>query len=226
MSLKGHHTDWYRGSFNADLEYLLKVAENNLLRLNPTDPSYLDIYTDPRPVIGYGYDLEANKEHSVADLTDVGVTLSNAQKVALESITATSGIPLELQGLALPSELAATDLLWKAINDSPDGVTASRMTSFSNFLSNNNIELPDSRERAVLFSMWYQKPGKAGDGGYFIKKSGEITNMTKALIDCNRAEVWYEIRYGSAKVKLNSNNVLEALDGHGGIIGDRPLLIN
>lgn len=214
MSLKDHHTNWYHGSFKADLEYMLKVAENNSLRLHPTDPKYLAVGTDSkgRAVIGYGYDLFANKKYSAADLTAVGVVLTEAQKLALGSITATGGIPPELQGLALPSEPAATDLLWKAMNVSPDGVELSRMEAFNNFFTNNHIELPESRERAVLFSMWYQNPSA------YFGTSEKPTNMTKSLIDGNRAEVWYEIRYGSAKVKPDGNGVLVALDGNGVVV--------
>ena len=208
MSLKAHHTNWYHGSFNADLEYLLKVAENNPLRLHSTNTDYLDVGTDSkgRSVIGYGYDLFANRLHSDTDLTAVGVVLTEAQKTALRNLTATGGIPAELQGLALPSEAAATDLLWKAID--------ARVPTFNAFLANLkiNIVLPESRERAVLFSMWYQ-----GQAEYFGTPD-KPANMTQALIDGNRAEVWYEIRYGSAAVKPNSNGVLEALNGNGVVV--------
>ncbi|WP_240481673.1 putative Ig domain-containing protein [Dechloromonas denitrificans] len=187
MSLNALHTNYVNGSYQSDLQFFLKVAENNDLRRNPSNASYLNITTDTktRPVIGYGYDLVANRGAAINDLTAIGVVLTETQRTALGALSDnTTGIPADLVGLALPSEAAATSLLNRAI--------AARDSAFNLFLTRNGITLTDSRERAVLMSMWYQTPV------YFRSKYGSITNMTQALIDGNRAEVWYQIRYKSA----------------------------
>ena len=59
--------------------------------------------------------------------------------------------------------------------------------------NDNNFTLTQSRERAVLLSMWYQTPA-------YFRRSGDNrnpTNIAQALFAGDRAEVWYEIRYGS-----------------------------
>ncbi|MGH8654678.1 MAG: hypothetical protein ACREYE_22055 [Gammaproteobacteria bacterium] len=91
--------------------------------------------------------------------------------------------------MTLPDEDTATKLLGIAINV--------REPKFKDFLDKNGIVLPHSRERAVLLSMWYQSPGGGGESGYFRNRKGTITNMVRALQEGNRAEAWYEIRYGS-----------------------------
>ena len=57
MALSNPHTNYLTGSYQSDLLYLLKIAENNALRLNPTSVSALALGVDSvnRPVIGYGY---------------------------------------------------------------------------------------------------------------------------------------------------------------------------
>ena len=85
MSLNTLHTNYLYGSYQNDLRFLLKVAENNPLRLHPNDASYLSVTTDSRnrPVIAYGYDLIANRgQRAIDDLTAVGVMLTAGQRAA------------------------------------------------------------------------------------------------------------------------------------------------
>lgn len=183
MSLNTVNTNFITGSYKSDLEFLLKVAENSFLYQNPTNSDFLGITEDSkhRAVIGYGYDLNKNRSTSVNDLKSIGVTLTASQEIALRNIDSI-GIPSELRTLKLPSESAATALLDLAID--------SRVAGFNSFLQRNNITLEDSREKAVLMSMWYQ-------GG--AKYLADDFSLTKALQDGNRAEAWYQIRYDSAK---------------------------
>lgn len=185
MALTTLHTNYLNGSYENDLRFLLKVAENNPLRLHPNQTSYLQITTDSRnrPVIGYGYDLVANRgQTAIGALTAAGVVLTPEQRAALSALTTTTtGIPTALAGLALPSEAAATVLL--------DGALAARNDDFTRFLTRYAGGVDFSRERAVLESMWYQ-----GQGAYLAP----TFQITQALRDGNRAEVWYQIRYGSA----------------------------
>lgn len=96
MPLNTLHTNYLTGSYQNDLSFLLKVSENNFLRLDPINTSYLSITTDSenRPVIGYGYDLVANRSDAIADLTSAGVVLTQTQISAINALTdATRGIP-------------------------------------------------------------------------------------------------------------------------------------
>ena len=72
MSLNTTHANWLTGSYAADLQFLLKVAENNDLRLGTsTDGLHptRDIVANPDSlVIGYGYDLVKNKSIAYSDL--------------------------------------------------------------------------------------------------------------------------------------------------------------
>ena len=184
MSLNALHTSYIKGSYQNDLLFFLKVSENNLLRLNPTNGSYLQIDTDSksRAVIGYGYDLVANRgQQAIDDLTSAGVILTQAQINAINALTdTTTGIPAALAGLALPSEEAATALLNSAV--------ARRRAGFQNYI-NSIGGMQESRERAVLESMWYQ-----GQNNYLAPGF----QITRALQEGDRAEVWYQIRYQSA----------------------------
>lgn len=102
MPLTNIHTNYLNGNYQDELRFLLKVAENNTLRLNPTDAAALRIGTDSknRPVIGYGYDLVANRSNrTVQALRNVGVVLTPAQIAAINAITdSTRGIPADFEG--------------------------------------------------------------------------------------------------------------------------------
>src|SRR5437899_1540322 len=152
MSLSTFSFGFLQGSYPDDLLFFLKIAENNPLRLGAS--SALPITTDSvnRPVIGYGYDLIANRGAAISDLTSAGVSLTTAQQNAIGSLTnSTRGIPAGLVGLTLPSEASASALLNTSIT--------AIQRSFDSFLAGNSIALPESCERVALFSMWYQAPG-------------------------------------------------------------------
>jgi len=73
MSLNSYHTVYPHGSYQKELYYLLKTAENDALQKHPNNPTYLQVTTDKaayqsgvplntgNAVIGYGYDLVVNK---------------------------------------------------------------------------------------------------------------------------------------------------------------------
>jgi hypothetical protein len=192
-------------TYLGERDFLLKVAENNGLRLyglgQGTDSSGLTVYKDStgNPSIGYGYDLYENAANAYADLSNAGATINTDAAGLSKAINdyKTGAITLaQLQSLiSLPNETAATTLL--------DTVATTKQTELNKFLSDHGIDwlssAGGSQEYAVLLSMWYQSPG--GDrihNGYFMDKAGNISRMTQALIDGNRAEVWYQIRYGSS----------------------------
>ena len=203
MSLTSYDTDFTLDAFNprwmGDLLYLLKVSENNSLRLYPTDTKNLTSHYEGKSIaIGYGYDLIVNlSSEIISNLTSVGVTLTTAQITAINNPSTTSSA---LLSIVLPNEQAAVDLLNIAVEErlykgfSGTGTIIKPANgTFLDFMNTLGINLPDSREKAVLMSMWYQ-----GGSNYFGSTRAP-SNMTNALIEGNRAEVWYEIRYGSSK---------------------------
>ena len=207
MSLTTFNTNFLKGSYRDDVTFLLKIAENAPLAMG-TNTSGLHPHIDGKQnlAIGYGYDFAANGvDQSIRDLIAAGATITDEASLRVELAQLTRGHATSAQQVtiaslvSLPTEGAASALLTIAIQhrDRPtDPLDISR--SFENFLQNNGIELPDSRERAALMSMWYQLPGAVGYGGYFINKLGGLSNMSQALIEGNRAEVWYQIRYQSS----------------------------
>ncbi|MEJ6022380.1 beta strand repeat-containing protein [Ramlibacter sp. PS4R-6] len=200
MSLPSFNTNYIKGSYAADLLFFLKVSENNPLRLFGEglggNSSGLKPHIDSvqSVAIGYGYDLIQNKATAVADLQAAGATITNALQLqqTLNGLTTANSASLvgTLAGLVkLPAESNAEALLNVAVNQ--------RVPAFNAFLQARNITLPDSKERATLFSMWYQTPK------YFEVKDAQTglmrpTTLTQQLIAGNRAEAWFQIRYGSA----------------------------
>ena len=194
MSLQSHHTSFVLDSANptweGDLLYLLKVAENNPLFRHPNDSELLKVHWDGDKslAIGYGYDLVQNKARAITDLTAVGITLTPAQIDAINALSGSyTSVPAALASLTLPGEANAVDLLNRALTP--------RIDAFEDFLSDPRISvlLSDFREKAVLVSMWYH-----GESKYFGTEANP-SNMVRALQNGNRAEVWYEIRCGSSK---------------------------
>jgi hypothetical protein len=92
MSLTTYHTNWLTGSYQDDLHFLLKVAENNPLRLNPTNAALLKPHLDSKGniAIGYGYDLAKNKSTAKADLEAAGVSVSAEAEQIIQDLTAPS----------------------------------------------------------------------------------------------------------------------------------------
>jgi hypothetical protein len=71
-------------TYVGERNFLLKVAENNPLRLNSTSAN-LSVHIDSmqRLVIGYGYDLFVNRANAPADLAGAGIALTPAQAAAI-----------------------------------------------------------------------------------------------------------------------------------------------
>ncbi len=194
-------------TYLGERDFLLKVAENDPLRLyglgQGTGSSGLSVTLDSvgRPVIGYGYDLEAHAKNAYADLLAAGATIATGTTAAtlqsaINGYAAGTTTLAQLNALIhLPSEAAATTLL--------NNIALTAETGLDSFLSGLGINwissVPGSQEYAVLLSMWYQSPGGSGKNGYFMNSAGQPSQMTQALIAGNRAEVWYQMRYQSSQ---------------------------
>ncbi len=219
MPLTGLHTTWTTGSYQTDRDFLLKVAENNALRIDGITNLNAQFDGNNSIAIGYGFDLLVNDDNAIRARFTVlnqqigsNVTLTEADagqlRIARDIRTQLRAIddqlkrgqitpaeaaqqkaPLidELVQIAaeltidLGNESAASRLLQNVANDSQNELDA--------FLA--DAAVADSKEKAVLVSMWYQTPA------YLRRSSGGRTNLAEALANDKRAEAWYEIRYGS-----------------------------
>src|SRR6185436_11163846 len=85
MMALNFHTSWFRSSYQADRNFLLKVAENDPLRRfgegTGGSASGLKPYYDGSIAIGYGFDLLNNSIAYVRYfLGTVGITLTQQQE--------------------------------------------------------------------------------------------------------------------------------------------------
>jgi Ca2+-binding RTX toxin-like protein len=199
---------WITNSYMDDVVFVLKVAENAKLRLYGVNPALpgasaegLTVTDDGKrnAVIGYGYDLFQNATTALADLAAVGATIPNpaALTTALGALAANSQSKAQIAAVnaavSLPNEATAAALLQISVN---------RLDrTFTTFLSGNGLpNLSNTNMRVALFDMWYQS------NSYFMTRATPTTpsiptRLTNDLIAGNRAEAWYEIRYGSAAHK-------------------------
>ena len=201
MSLVTTHTTSITGSYAGDLRLLLKIAENNALRINPNQTNIApQIDSVGSLFIGYGFDLIVNNVVvTIEALTNAGATITNVTqlKTLLSSLNApvTEAQRAQVAALlTLPNEGVASALLQSAIDV--------REEAFTDFLDSHGVVIPNSKERAALLSMWYQN-----ETSYFGTNTNP-SNLTQALKDGNRAEAWYQIRYRSAKNGANGGGVV------------------
>lgn len=199
------------GNYTNDVQYLIEMGENAQLANSPNATDIpIEFDTSGRPFIGFGYDLLShyNDKSLSTDLSKVGV--SSAQIAALETFlgdhtsvpygTASKQALLGLD-ITLPTYADAITLLQNSITEAE-----SLFNSFTQGLGIGIVS--DSNERAALIDMWYQLPGAKGHGGYFINSAGNYTQLSLALQSGNRAEAWFQIRYGSADHGNNGPGVV------------------
>jgi hypothetical protein len=221
MALSSLNTNWIEGSYEADRDFLLKVAENNPLRLG-TDLSGLRPHWDTQDsiAVGYGLDLLTNSTDILRKyLKEIGITLTTEAEAVITSARGTRGT---LRGLKAQREVA-TDPAVQASLDTQIAAEESELQTQAASLAGQGIQLrdeaqatdllhvvvavktaemvdfldsdmpADSHEKAALVSMWFQTPAYFRDAVTL-----QDTNLTRALRTDDRAEAWYEIRYGSS----------------------------
>ncbi len=179
---------------------LLLVLEGSTRR------AYLDTAADPAPTIGIGFNLRYNLEPVLKAITGDGwnATLQAKLKAVIEKGYAKGETAL------LNSRLDKVMADWNATRDpdvpktfafSSDAEIRTALTALSTryetAIDKWLAGIPNSTERAVLFSMAYNAPSLLGP------------KLKAAILDGDRAEAWYEIRY-------NSNG-----SGHAGIANRR-----
>lgn len=189
MALTSLHTDWTQGSYEQDRDLSIKISEND--KLLGGNLTYLKSYYDEEAknggsiAIGYGFDLLVHSNAQInAYLAAIGLGPLSAQDAQLlgqaRSTHTTSNIQSIWSQLSLNlgSEAEATQLLDAYITDKAE-------VQVTNFLTGLGITWGPSKERAALVSLAYNNPALLGGG------------LAKALVNGNRAEAWYQIRYAS-----------------------------
>src|SRR5260221_13154094 len=210
------HSAWLKGNYQRDRDFILKVAENNPLRKfgegTGGNASGLRPYYDGSIAIGYCFDLLVNSIDYVRYfLSTVGIVLTQQQEnqiIAARNNPSAAAAAQLAAFLDLGSEATAAQLLRNVV-ESTDPTFAGKQVELDTFLTQQGIAVPPSEEKAVLVSMWYQAAGGNGRSGYFRNKNDTITNLVRSLQNGNRAEAWYEIRYGSSNNGGNGNGVVE-----------------
>ncbi|MBZ0093916.1 MAG: hypothetical protein K8H75_00860, partial [Sulfuricella sp.] len=189
MALTNLHTDWTQGSYEQDRDLSIKISENDKLLVG--NLTYLKPYFDPNAknggsiAIGYGFDLLVNSNAQINTyLAAAGLgSLSTLDAQLLDQARSTHTTPnitsiVSQLTLNLGSEPNATKLLDAYITKTAEG-------QVTNFLTGLGITWGPTKERAALVSLAYNTPGLLGIG------------LARALVDDNRAEAWYQIRYQS-----------------------------
>ncbi|MGD8785416.1 MAG: calcium-binding protein, partial [Thioalkalispiraceae bacterium] len=217
MAVTGIHTNnWLHGSYENDLIFILKVAENNRLRLNPNDPARLaphhdDVAQRGSIAIGYGLDLIRNDITTINNyITDANQILAQQGEPLIDFSAQAQQLVQEYRdfwvsgGTITESDVDVLDDVFTLTSEAQaeallQAVIIDKRNEFNQFLQDNQIQLGNSRERAALESMWYQLPGGGGESGYFMRPDNSPSNMIRLLQDAEnqRAEIWYEIRYNS-----------------------------
>ncbi|WP_439605021.1 hypothetical protein, partial [Shinella sp.] len=171
-----------------------------------TRRAYLDTAADPAPTIGIGFNLRYNLEPVLKAIA--GSSWSTALQAKLKAVIDQSYSRGETALLNGRLDKVMAD--WNATRDpavpktfafSSDAEIQAALTALSpryeRAIDTWLAGIPNSTERAVLFSMAYNAPSLLGP------------KLKAAILAGDRAEAWYEIRY-------NSNG-----SGHAGIANRR-----
>ena len=176
MALTGLHTNWLRGSYNADRDYEIKKSES--LNLRP----YYDITADS-VAIGYGCDLLKGDDVATikSDLSNIGITLSDNDEQLLNGYragTTTLEDVLSKLILTIPSKSKASDLLAREVNRFQGKIDTAL-----------GYIMDESKEKAVLVSM-------AFNGGLGLLQGDTLEqSIINAVQQDDRIRAWYLIRY-------------------------------
>ena len=171
-----------------------------------TRRAYLDTAADPAPTIGIGFNLRCNLEPVLKAM--LGAGWNATLQARLKSVIDRSYAPGETS--LLNSRLDKVMADWRATRD-PDvpktfafssdaGIKAALQSiapQYEAAIDRWLAGIPQSAERAVLFSLAWNAPSLLGP------------KLKAAILAGDRAEAWYEIRY-------NSNG-----SGHDGIANRR-----
>lgn len=238
MALSGFHTDWSHGDYNSDRDFLIKRRENQPL-MNGVQGScqYVELVRG-NPTIGYGYDLSQNSFSQIRQgiLYALGINqhLSIAQlrhtgradlADALEEIRDWKSGATDRRGRLLVSlDTLMTDLgnggrLSQAIRMTDQAATILLDATLDGVAGQRNrereltriigINLPQSRERVALMSMFY-------NGGTNVIGPGLIAALHLSDPLKSRAESWCQIRF------IHDNTLITRRNEESDIFGFLP----
>lgn len=212
MGLTGLHTNWLSGSYVGDREYNLRATENTPL-FNGQNTSinlrpHFDTVTSL--AIGYGLDLLVNSDVTInsyltaaglATLTPQDITVL-AQARAYRSTQLAQNQPVaRLQMEAYANQLnlnLLTDAnargLLNVVANAHESKLIQDLTDGG--MSANDVNaLLGTREFAALLSLKFNaiSPVARDDNGNYLRNR----KMLDAILQGNRAEAWFQIRYNS-----------------------------
>ncbi|MCF3640518.1 M10 family metallopeptidase C-terminal domain-containing protein [Rhizobium sp. TRM95111] len=160
-----------------------------------TKRAYLDAASDPAPTIGIGFNLRYNLEpvlRAIVGDAHWDATLEERLQSVIDRSYASGETSL------LNSRLDAVMRAWRSDEDatvpasftfsSDDEIAAALdaiAPAYDAMIDRWIAAIPESRERAVLFSMTYNAPSLLGP------------KLKAAVLSGDRAEAWYEIRFNS-----------------------------
>lgn len=211
------HSNWLRGSYEDDRNFLVQIAENTPLALNQPDASLgfsLDDDNDPTAssiAIGYGLDLGSRSGAETRQIlnpylapgcqitADQAILIDawrNDERVQLADSPYYGNIPTSQNVIDVLASIRLRDR--EAANQLLSTLLQQWDTALSTALGGAN--LPQSRERAALVSLLYNLCGPTS-----VAISAAIpTTLAWLQMGANdpraidqRAEIWYEIRYNS-----------------------------
>ncbi len=206
MTLIGLHNDWLKGSYKEDRDFIIRMGENDKLYKGIKLPGESWVfgtkpYNDGSIAIGYGFDLLKNRPAYIAHfLGTVGISVTAAQIDTIQKKPGGATLA-DFAFLNLGSEATARQLMVNVL-DSVDPSYSGKEVELDDVLQQQNISLGNSKERAVLVSMYYQS-------AKYFGTTDSPSNMVRSLKDGNRAEAWFEIRYGSSKNGADGNGVVK-----------------
>lgn len=214
MALSGLHTNWLAGSYAGDREYILRAEENADLFNGRNVAANLRAHFDQNNslALGYGLDLLVNSDTTINSyLTAAGLgalaltsqdTTVLGQARAYRSSRLASGLLIEPQRMATYVSQLSIDLVTDAnARGLLNAVANAYQTKLIEDLTDGGMSANDvnallgTREFAALLSLKFNglSPVVRDSNGNYLRNR----KMLDAILQGNRAEAWFQIRYNS-----------------------------
>ncbi|NWG92318.1 MAG: hypothetical protein HXY21_07385 [Parvularculaceae bacterium] len=214
MSIQSNtSTDWQFGSYEADRNQQIKIAENRILlqagsRTGVQQPG-------GNITVGYGWDMDVQSlSATLTNFAAAGITLTANEQTALEGYKSGSVVTFDVGGATVTRVPTQADVIavWGNFT-----ITDALATNLLNIVIETweaglsgalgAEDIGDSRERAALISLFYNTTaGTAASIENFAPTTiGLIEDnpSTPEDIILKRANIWYEIVYGTNALRAN-----------------------
>ncbi len=212
MALTGLHSNWLTGSYAGDREYILRATENNSLFRGQNVAQNLRAHFDRSNSIalGYGLDLLVNSDTTINSyLTAAGLAVLTpqdatvlAQARAYRSSRLASGLPVDPVQMTTYESQLSLDLLTDANARGLLNVVANAYElkliqdlTASGMSTGDINSFVGTREFTALLSLKFNgvSPVVRDANGNYLRNR----KMLDAIIQGDRAEAWFQIRYNS-----------------------------